>query len=45
MEELIDILDETGRKTGESLPRNEVHKKGLWQIGRASCMERVCQYV
>ncbi len=30
MEELIDILDETGRKTGESLPRNEVHKKGLW---------------
>ena len=30
MEELIDILDETGRKTGECLPRNEVHKKGLW---------------
>lgn len=28
--ELIDILDENGVKTGEILPRDEVHKKGLW---------------
>lgn len=30
MEELIDVLDENGIKTGEILPRSEVHKKGLW---------------
>ncbi len=29
-EELIDVLDENGIKTGEILPRSEVHKKGLW---------------
>ena len=29
-EELIDILDENGIKTGQVLPRSEVHKKGLW---------------
>lgn len=29
-EELIDILDENGIKTGEILTRKEVHKKGLW---------------
>ena len=29
-EELIDVLNEDGIKTGEVLPRNEVHKKGLW---------------
>lgn len=29
-EELIDVLDENGIKTGEVLPRKEVHKKGLW---------------
>lgn len=28
--ELIDVLDENGIKTGEILPRDEVHKKGLW---------------
>lgn len=28
--ELIDILDENGVFTGEVLPRDEVHKKGLW---------------
>ena len=28
--ELIDVLDENGIKTGEVLPRDEVHKKGLW---------------
>ncbi len=28
--ELIDVLDENGVKTGEILPRNEIHKKGLW---------------
>jgi isopentenyldiphosphate isomerase len=30
MEELIDVLDENGVKTGEILPRTEVHKRGLW---------------
>lgn len=30
MEELIDILDEKGNKTGEILTREQVHKKGLW---------------
>ena len=29
-EELIDVLDENGIKTGEILTRSEVHKKGLW---------------
>ena len=29
-EELIDVLDENGIKTGEVLSRKEVHKKGLW---------------
>lgn len=29
-EELIDILDENGIKTGEILPRGEVHRRGLW---------------
>lgn len=29
-EELIDVLDENGIKTGQILPRKEVHKKGLW---------------
>ncbi len=29
-QELIDVLTENGIKTGEVLPRSEVHKKGLW---------------
>lgn len=29
-QELIDVLDENGIKTGQILPRKEVHKKGLW---------------
>lgn len=29
-EELIDVLDENGIKTGQILPRKEVHQKGLW---------------
>ena len=29
-DELIDVLDENGIKTGEVLPRKEVHKRGLW---------------
>lgn len=29
-EELIDVLDENGIKTGQVLPRREVHEKGLW---------------
>lgn len=29
-EELIDVLDENGIKTGEILPRSEVHRRGLW---------------
>ena len=30
MEELIDVLDENGIKTGTIATRKEVHKKGLW---------------
>lgn len=30
MEELLDVLDENGIKTGQILPRKEVHKQGLW---------------
>lgn len=30
MEEMIDVLDENGIKTGEVLTRKEVHKLGLW---------------
>jgi len=30
MEEMLDVLDERGIKTGETLPRSEVHKRGLW---------------
>lgn len=30
MEELIDVLDENGVKTGEVLTRKEVHKRELW---------------
>lgn len=29
-QELIDVLTENGIRTGEILPRSEVHKKGLW---------------
>lgn len=29
-EELIDVLNENGLKTGKVLSRNEVHKQGLW---------------
>lgn len=29
-EEMIDVLDENGIKTGEIVSRKEVHKKGLW---------------
>lgn len=30
MEEMIDVLDENGVKTGEVLTRKEVHRRGLW---------------
>jgi len=30
MEELLDVLDENGIKTGQILPRSEIHKNGLW---------------
>lgn len=30
MEELIDVLDEDGKKTGEIVTRREVHVQGLW---------------
>ncbi len=30
MEELIDVLDENGIKTGKVATRNQVHSKGLW---------------
>ena len=29
MEEMIDVLDENGVKTGEVVTRKEVHKNGL----------------
>lgn len=29
-DELIDVLDENGIKTGDILSRKEIHKKGLW---------------
>lgn len=29
-EELLDVLNANGIKTGEILPRSEVHKRGLW---------------
>ena len=30
MDELLDILDETGRPTGEVLAKSEAHRLGLW---------------
>ena len=30
MEELIDVLDENGNKTGEIVTRTQIHKEGLW---------------
>ena len=30
MEELLDILDESGRPTGEVIPKSEAHRLGLW---------------
>lgn len=30
MEEMLDVLDENGIKTGEVLTRKEVHRLGLW---------------
>jgi isopentenyldiphosphate isomerase len=29
-QEMIDLLDENGIKTGQIIPRSEIHKKGLW---------------
>lgn len=29
-EELIDVLDENGIKTGQVMTRSEIHKQGLW---------------
>lgn len=29
-EEILDVLDENGIRTGQILPRSEIHKKGLW---------------
>lgn len=40
MEELIDVLDENG-KTGEILPRSEVHKNGLWHRIIGYCYYRI----
>lgn len=28
--EFLDVLDENGIRTGESLSRDEIHKRGLW---------------
>ncbi len=30
MDELLDILDESGRSTGEVVPKSEAHRLGLW---------------
>ncbi|HVD34664.1 MAG TPA: NUDIX domain-containing protein [Rubrobacter sp.] len=30
MDELLDILDESGRPTGEVVPKSEAHRLGLW---------------
>ena len=30
MEELIDVLDENGNKTGKIVTRKQVHEQGLW---------------
>ena len=30
MDELLDIVDESGRPTGEIVPKNEAHRLGLW---------------
>jgi len=30
VEELLDILDESGRPTGEIVPKSEAHRRGLW---------------
>lgn len=30
MEEMIDVLNENGIKTGEVITRSEIHKRGLW---------------
>ena len=30
MEEIIDVLDESGKKVGKIATRKEVHQKGLW---------------
>ena len=31
--EYLDILDENGKRTGQTAPRKEVHSKGLWHKG------------
>jgi isopentenyldiphosphate isomerase len=33
VEELLDILDESGRLTGEVVPKSEAHRRGLWHRG------------
>jgi len=33
VEELLDILDEDGRPTGEVAPKSEAHRLGLWHRG------------
>jgi isopentenyldiphosphate isomerase len=30
VDELLDILDESGRPTGEVVPKSEAHRRGLW---------------
>lgn len=32
-DEMIDVLDRWGNKTGEVLPKSEVHKRELWHAG------------
>src|SRR3546814_1293815 len=42
---LRDLADRTQKKQLESLLSGEADGNDCYQIGRASCRERVCQYV
>lgn len=37
-EEMFDILDQHGRKTGETAGKREVHQLGLWHAGMHLCV-------
>ncbi len=37
-EEMFDILDQTGQKTGDVAGKQEVHQRGLWHTGMHLCV-------